>query len=149
MNPDHGMTTLPAVESASAVTAVLLSASGEFDDWEGEVFEALCRTHSQTHLHFILPPPTNLSLQLCNSMSAVFGAFTGVVPEYTSAEAVVEMLAANLASSGRGWSWAESPAVLAKATSAATTPRTVLGARRRPLYGLWLRALKYTPIRSR
>lgn len=146
VNPDHSMTTLPAVERATAVMAVLLSSRGESDDWESEVFEALCRTHSHTHLHFILPPPTNLSVQLCNSMSAAFGAFTGVLPVYTSEDSVVEKLANHLASSGRGWSWAESPSLLMKASSAKSKPRSVLGSRRRPLYGLWLRALNYQPI---
>lgn len=146
MSPDHSMTTLPAVESATAVMAVLLSSRGESDGWEAEVFEALCRSHSHTHLHFILPPPTNLSVQLCNSMSAAFGAFTGALPEYAGADDVVEKLAIQLASSGRGWSWAESPSVLMRAKGTRSKPRSVLGRRRRPLFGLWLRALNYQPI---
>lgn len=146
MNPDHSMTTLPAVESATAITAVLLSSRGESDAWESEVFEALCRTHSGTHLHFILPPASSLPIQLCTSMSAAFGAFPGELPQYSDADGVVEHLATHLASSGRGWSWAENPSVLRKAKGLKSKPRSVLGTRRRPFYGAWLRALDYTAL---
>ncbi|WP_037139458.1 hypothetical protein [Rhodococcoides fascians] len=146
MNSDHGMSTLPDVESAQSITAVLLSAGGESDGWAGEVLEALCRTHARAHLHFILPPPSNISIQLCNSMSAAFGAFTGPLPDYSSAETVIENLAEQLAPTGRGWSWAPSPSVIGKSATARSKPRTVLGTRRRPLYALWFRALNYRPI---
>ncbi|OZF55210.1 hypothetical protein CH293_06785 [Rhodococcus sp. 14-2470-1b] len=146
MNPDHGMSTLPDVESAQSITAVLLSAGGESDGWAGEVFEALCRTHARAHLHFILPPPSNTSMELCTSMSAAFGAFTGPLPEYSTADTVVAKLAVQLAPTGRGWSWAASPSVIGRSATARSKPRTVLGAGRRPLYALWFRALRYRPI---
>ena len=126
MNPDHSIA-LSTVGSSAAVTAVLLSARGASDGWEAEVFEALCRSHSHTHLHLILPPPTNLLVQLCDSMSAAYGAFTGALPEYANADDVVEKLAIKLASGGRSWSWAESSSVLMKAKGVRAKPRSVLG----------------------
>nr|WP_296773626.1 hypothetical protein [Rhodococcus sp. (in: high G+C Gram-positive bacteria)] len=143
----HAASTLPATEDVSAIAAVLLSADGEADGWQSEVFEALTRTSSATHLHFVLPPATSLALHIGCSLSGAFGAFTGELPAAADTATVVETVAAQLTSTRRGWSWSENPFALAHSKCFRRTPRYVVGIRRRPLYGLWLRALHYQPLR--
>lgn len=143
--PDRGMTMFPTKDLASAIIVVLLSGDGELDDWNAEVFEALCSSPSSAHMHFILPPPTTAAVVLSNSLPGMFGAFTGTLPDYASTEDVVEKLAVNLASSGRGWSWSASPSALVGAAGARGMSRTFLGARHRPLYSVWLRTMRYVP----
>lgn len=143
----HAVPTLPTTENVSAIAVVLLSADGEADGWQSEVFEALTRTSSATHLHFVLPPATSLVLHLSCSLSGAFGAFTGELPTPADTATVVETIAAQLVSTRRGWSWSEDPFALAHSKRFRRTPRYVVGIRRRPLYGLWLRTLHYQPLR--
>ncbi|WP_072803609.1 hypothetical protein [Rhodococcoides yunnanense] len=143
MNPLHDPATLPAIDTAHSVAAVLLSAFGETDGWETEVFEALCRTPSQTHLHFVLPPATDLLVQLCTSLSGAFGPIVGDVPKYSTKERVVQSLADQLADSRRSWSWSESPSVLTRSRAVKSKRRYLVGASRRPLYAATLRAHGY------
>ncbi|MDJ0396340.1 hypothetical protein QMK17_23835 [Rhodococcus sp. G-MC3] len=142
----HAVPTLPATGSITAIAAVLLTAGGEDDNWEAEVFEALSRTSSATHLHFVLPRATSLALHLGCSLSGAFGAFTGEVPVNADADTVVEKLAAQLVSTTRGWSWSHNPSVLAREKNLRGKPCYIVGFRRRPLCGLWLKALHYKPI---
>lgn len=142
---EKGSTFAPALVKADAVAAVLLSSSGESDGWETEVFDALCRTHSNTHLHFVLPPPTDLFVQLCTSLSGAFGPITSEMPRYSSADDVVDGIAASLASSGRSWSWSESPAALTRAAGTRGKRLLLVGGARRPVYAVWFGLIGYRP----
>lgn len=137
---------LSEIATVDSVAAVLLSSTGEHDEWESEIFDALCRTSSSTHLHFIMPPSTEVMQQVATSLTGLGGAVTGEFPRYLDFEAVFNCVATALASTGRSWSWSENPTPLTRSTRACGLPRYLVGAGRRPLYGLYLRSVGYSAI---